>query len=83
MPLIASGAYPGKARTAEARTARQRTTNRIEMSEVERTMQTIARVKAKHAAAGDPESRRYYELCLIGWRAWLAKLERDVLIRRT
>src|SRR5690349_15348811 len=26
-------------------------------------------------AARDPESRRYYELCLAGWRRWLAKVE--------
>jgi hypothetical protein len=45
------------------------------MTEIERTRATIARLQQKLAAA-DPESRRYYELCLIGWQRWLVNLER-------
>ncbi len=45
------------------------------MSEIERTQQTIARVTAKRDAATDPESHWYYQMCLVGWRAWLKKIE--------
>lgn len=45
------------------------------MSEIERTKQKIAAITAKRDAAGDPESRWYYDLCLAGWRAELRKLE--------
>jgi hypothetical protein len=46
------------------------------MTEIERTRQTIARIEAKRDAATDRESHWYYQQCLNGWRAWLAKLER-------
>jgi hypothetical protein len=44
------------------------------MSEKERVQAAIARILAKRDAATDPESRRYYALCLIGWRAHLKRL---------
>jgi hypothetical protein len=44
------------------------------MSERERVLAAIARVTAKRDAATDPESRRYYELCLVGWEAHLRRL---------
>jgi hypothetical protein len=49
------------------------------VSEIERTKQAIATVAAKRDAANDPESRRYYELCIAGWQSWLVKLERGEL----
>jgi hypothetical protein len=52
------------------------------MTEIERTEQTIARVERKLASTTDPESRWYYEQCLVGWRAWLAKLERGGQLQR-
>ena len=44
------------------------------MTEKERVIAAIARVMAKRDAATDPASRRYYELCLIGWEAHLRRL---------
>ena len=44
------------------------------MTEKERVIAAIARIEAKRDAATDSESRRYYELCLIGWEAHLKRL---------
>jgi hypothetical protein len=44
------------------------------MSEIERVRAAIKRCEAKRDVMTDPESRRYYELCLIGWRQHLARL---------
>ncbi len=46
------------------------------MTEIERVRQAIARCETKRAAVSDDASKRYYDLCIIGWRAWLTKLER-------
>jgi len=48
----------------------------LSMSEIERVKAAIKRCETKRDAMTDPLSRRYYELCLVGWRDWLAKLER-------
>ena len=40
------------------------------MTEKERVLAAIARIEAKR----DPLCRRYYTLCLIGWRQHLARL---------
>lgn len=44
------------------------------MSEIDRTQAAIERCEAKLAAARDELSRYYYRQCLVGHRAWLAKL---------
>ena len=44
------------------------------MSEKERVLAAIARIEAKRDAATDSESRRYYDLCLVGWHAHLKRL---------
>jgi hypothetical protein len=49
------------------------------MTHIEHIKQKIARLQQKLASATDPESRRYYELCLIGWQRWLEKVERGRL----
>ncbi len=51
------------------------------LTDIERTRATIARLQQKVASA-EGASARYYELCLIGWRAWLRKLESGVALRR-
>jgi hypothetical protein len=45
------------------------------MTDIERTQATIARIEAKRDAATDSESHWYYQMCLVGWRAWLKRLE--------
>jgi hypothetical protein len=54
------------------------------MTDIERTRATIARLEQKLASA-DPESRRYYELCIAGWQRWAQKLARAGLrsVRRS
>ncbi len=44
------------------------------MSERERVTAAIKRIEAKRDAATDPASKWYYEMCLVGWRAHLARL---------
>jgi hypothetical protein len=44
------------------------------MTERERVLAAIKRCEAKRDAVTDPASRRYYELCLIGWEAQLKRL---------
>jgi hypothetical protein len=44
------------------------------LTEKERVIAAIARIEAKRDAQADPLCRRYYELCLIGWRRHLARL---------
>jgi hypothetical protein len=44
------------------------------LSERERVQAAIARIEAKRDAQTDPLSRWYFEMCLIGWRAHLARL---------
>lgn len=44
------------------------------MTEKERVLQAIKRIEAKRDAQTDPERRRYYVLCLVGWRQHLARL---------
>jgi hypothetical protein len=46
--------------------------------DIERTQATIARVEAKLASA-DEGSKEFYRLCLVGWRAWLKRLEAEGL----
>lgn len=46
------------------------------MTEIERTKAQIAKVEALRAAAADKSSQWYFDQCLAGWRAHLAKLER-------
>ncbi len=53
------------------------------MSEKERVQAAIARVTAKRDAARDPESQWYYQMCLIGWRARLTKLEQGEQFLKT
>jgi hypothetical protein len=43
-------------------------------TEKERVLAAITRIEAKRDAATDPENRRYYELCMVGWRQHLARL---------
>ncbi len=43
-------------------------------TERDRVLAAIKRCETKRDAQTDPESRRYYELCLIGWRAHLRRL---------
>jgi hypothetical protein len=33
-------------------------------------------------AAGDPESHWYYMQCLVGWRAWLKRLQAPLVVQR-
>jgi hypothetical protein len=33
-------------------------------------------------AAGDPESHWYYVQCLVGWRAWLKRLQAPLVVQR-
>jgi len=47
------------------------------VTEIVTTQAQIARVRAKLRAASDEGSRRYYELCLIGWERWLTKLKSE------
>ena len=49
------------------------------MSEIVWARAAIAWCEKKHAAATDADSRRYYELCLIGHRANLRKLEQGAV----
>jgi hypothetical protein len=44
------------------------------MTERDRVLAAIEHITAKRAAQTDPLCRRYYELCLIGWRQHLARL---------
>jgi len=44
------------------------------MTEKERVLARIAAIEAKRDAQTDPLSRWYYEQCLVGWRAHLARL---------
>ena len=46
----------------------------LTMTEKERVIAAIARVIAKRDQQTVPLSRRYYELCLIGWEAHLKRL---------
>ena len=48
--------------------------NDTKACERDRVLAAIARCEAKRDAATDPESRRYYALCLIGWREHLKRL---------
>jgi len=45
------------------------------MTERERVLAAIARIEAKRDAQTDPQCRWYYEQCLVGWRAHLARLQ--------
>ena len=45
------------------------------LTEAEQCRRAIARCEEKRDAAGDEASRYYYRCCLVGWRAWLAKVE--------
>jgi hypothetical protein len=47
------------------------------MMGIERAKAMIACIETKRDAASDPESQRYYELCIAGWQRWLGKLERE------
>lgn len=47
------------------------------MSELEHARAMVARCTAKRDAATDALSRRYYELCLVGWQAQVKRLEQD------
>ena len=44
------------------------------MSEQDQVCAAIKRCAAKRDAQRDPLCRRYYALCLIGWRLHLARL---------
>ncbi len=44
------------------------------MTEQERVLAAIARIEAKRDAQRDPLCRRYYALCLVGWRQHLKRL---------
>jgi len=44
------------------------------MTEKERVLQAIERITAKRDAQTDPDLRRYYVLCLVGWQQHLARL---------
>lgn len=44
------------------------------MNEKERVLQAIRRIEAKRDAQTDPLCVWYYEQCLKGWRAHLARL---------
>lgn len=43
------------------------------MSEIEQVEAAIRRCEQRRDQVSDAESKRYYELCLIGWRAELAR----------
>jgi len=45
-------------------------------SEIERVKAAIKRCETKRDAVSDEASKYYYTCCLVGWRDWLAKLER-------
>lgn len=47
----------------------------LKLTEKERVLQAIQRCEAKRDAQTDPLSKWYYEMCLIGWRAHLARLD--------
>lgn len=44
------------------------------LTEKERVCAAIARIEAKRDNAGDAQSRWYFEMCLVGWRAHLKRL---------
>jgi len=44
------------------------------LTEKERVQAAIKRCEAKRDQQTDPLSKRYYELCLVGWRQHLARL---------
>jgi hypothetical protein len=45
-----------------------------QMAERDQVLAAIARIEAKRDAQTDPLCRRYYDLCLVGWRQHLARL---------
>lgn len=47
------------------------------MNEEERVREAIARIEKKRDAQRDPDSRRYYVLCLIGWNQHLNRLLKE------
>ena len=46
----------------------------LSMTEKERVLAAIKRCEAKRDAQTDELSKWYYAMCLIGWRAHLARL---------
>lgn len=44
------------------------------MTEADWVRAAIKRIEAKRDAQTDPQSRWYYEMCLVGWRQHLARL---------
>jgi hypothetical protein len=44
------------------------------MTEKERVQAAIARIQAKRDAVSGPASKRYYDLCLVGWQQHLKRL---------
>jgi hypothetical protein len=50
------------------------------VTEIVTTQARVARVRAKLRAATDEASKRYYELCLVGWEKWLEKLKEEQCI---